>query len=151
MPKVNLDVIVRKATKEDLPHILDLYSELHPNDPPINKDSASVVWDQALYNGATYFVAESNGTIAATCYIVIIPNITKQCSSIGFIENIITSVSYRRLGLAKRLLEAVIEYAKEQGCYKVTLQSNVKRTDAHEFYESVGFDGNSKRAFEIRI
>jgi predicted GNAT family acetyltransferase len=151
MPMALTNVTIRKATKEDLPHILSLYSELHPNDPPINEDSATSVWNQALYSGVTYFVAESRGTIVATCYIAIIPNITKQCSPIGFIENIITSDSYRRLGIAKRLLEAVVEYAKAQGCYKVTLQSNVKRTVAHEFYKSVGFDGNSKRAFEIRL
>jgi len=151
MAKDNMNVTVRTATEEDLPHILDLYSELHPNAPSINKDSATAVWDQALQSGVTYFLAEIKGSIVATCYISIIPNITKQCSPIGFIENIITSAPYRRLGIAKRLLEAVVEYAKAQGCYKVTLQSNVKRTDAHEFYESVGFDGNSKRAFEIRI
>ena len=31
------------------------------------------------------------------------------------------------------------------------LQSGVTRPEAHKFYESMGFDGNSKRAFEIRF
>ena len=142
---------IRKAEKVDLPQILALYRELQPDDPPINEDLATVVWEQAVNNGVTYFVAESEGTIVATCYIAIIPNITRQCAPIGFIENIITSAPCRRFGIGKKLLGAAVEYAKAQGCYKVTLQSNIKRTEAHEFYESIGFDGNSKRAFEMRF
>jgi hypothetical protein len=34
---------------------------------------------------------------------------------------------------------------------KIILQSSAKRTEAHKFYEKCGFDGNSKRVFEIRI
>jgi GNAT superfamily N-acetyltransferase len=48
-------------------------------------------------------------------------------------------------------MEKAIKYAKEQNYYKILLQSGNKRTDAHRFYESLGFDGNSKKAFEIRL
>jgi len=145
------DITIRKAAKADLPHIFLLYRELQPDDPPINESKATAVWEKALYGGVTYFVAERNGAIVATCYVAIIPNITRRCSPIAFIENIVTSAPYRRLGIGKKLLKSVIEYAKEQGCYKATLQSSIKRAQAHEFYESVGFDGNSKRAYEIRF
>jgi len=145
------DVIIRKAVREDLPQIFALYQELQPDDPPTNEGMATAVWDKALDSGVTYFVAEIGGDVVATCYIAIIPNITRGCSPIGFIENIVTSASYRRIGIGKKLLKATVEYAKEQGCYKATLQSNSKRSEAHEFYKAVGFDGNSKRAFEIRF
>ena len=69
---------IRKAEKVDLPQIFALYRELQPDDPPINEDLATVVWEQAVNNGVTYFVAESEGTNVATCYIAIIPNITRQ-------------------------------------------------------------------------
>ena len=48
-------------------------------------------------------------------------------------------------------MENAIQYAREQNCYKVLLQSGSKRTDAYGFYESIGFDGESKRAFEMRL
>jgi GNAT superfamily N-acetyltransferase len=145
------DLKIRKAALADLPQMFTLYQELQPDDPPVNEKMAAEVWEKSLDSGVTYFVGETNGTIVATCYVAIILNITRGCSPIAFIENIITAAAYRRLGIGKKLLESAIGYAKEQGCYKVTLQSNVKRTDAHMFYKSVGFDGNSKKAFEIRF
>ena len=48
-------------------------------------------------------------------------------------------------------MEMAIEYAKENNCYKVTLQSGIKRTEAHKFYEKIGFNGGAKRAFELRF
>jgi hypothetical protein len=44
-----------------------------------------------------------------------------------------------------------IEYGKQINCYKIILQSSYKRKENHIFYEKCGFDGNSKRAFEIRF
>jgi len=145
------EIIVRTATKDDIPQLLELYRELQPDDPPIDENAAATVWDEALNSGVVYFVAECNGSIAASCCIAIIPNMTRQCSPIGYIENVITAAEYRRCGVGRQLLETAVDYAKTLGCYKVVLQSSIKRTQAHEFYESIGFDGDSKRAFEIRF
>ncbi|MDR2926400.1 MAG: GNAT family N-acetyltransferase [Azoarcus sp.] len=66
-------------------------------------------------------------------------------------ENVITNINYRKRCIGKNIMEKAIKYAKEQNYYKILLQSGNKRTDAHRFYESLGFDGNSKKAFEIRL
>ena len=146
-----MNIQIRKATNEDIPQLLELYAELQPHDPPINTDAAVAIFNQAANCGVTYFVADNDGKIVGTCYIAIIPNITRRCSPIGFIENVVTASAYRRHGIGRKLMNEATLYAKEQGCYKVTLQSGAKRTEAHKFYESVGFDGDSKRAFEIRF
>ena len=146
-----MNIVIRTAIKADIPQLLELYKELQPLDPSIDIKAATAVWERSVNNGITYFVAEDNGCIAATCYIAIIPNMTKQCSPIGFIENVVTAADYRRRGIGRKLIAAAVEFAKSQGCYKVTLQSGIERLEAHKFYESVGFDGNSKRAFEIRF
>ena len=98
-----------------------------------------------------YFVAKVNGRIIASCYVSVIPNLTRGGKSIGFIENVITDAAYRRKGIGKTIVQHAIAYAKMQNCYKVVLQSGNKRTDAHRFYEFIGFDGETKRAFEIRF
>ncbi|MDR1531520.1 MAG: GNAT family N-acetyltransferase [Clostridiales bacterium] len=146
-----MGVEIRMATTADLPQLLALFAELQPDDPPIDNSLAETVFEKAVKNGVRYFVAVDERRIVGSCFIAIIPNLTRRCSSIGFIENVVTATEYRRRGIGRILLNAATQYAKQQGCYKVALQSGVKRTDAHKFYESVGFDGDSKRAFEIRF
>jgi len=48
-------------------------------------------------------------------------------------------------------MEMAIDHARRNNCYKAILQSGNKRTDAHRFYEAIGFDGSSKKAFEVRL
>ena len=142
---------IRQATPSDIPSILSLYAELHLADGAIPLEMAESSFSQAMQSGVIYFVAVEDEKIIGSLYIAIIPNITKQCASIGFIENVVVAEKYRRKGIGKSLIEAAVQTAKDKGCYKVILSSNIKRTEAHKFYESIGFDGNSKRTFEIRF
>jgi GNAT superfamily N-acetyltransferase len=148
-----MSIKIRTATKADVPQLIELYKELITGDPPIDYNTAAEVFDKAESCDVTYFVAcdDVAGRIAATAYIAIIPNMTRQCSPVGFIENVVTAADYRRMGIGRKLFDAVVEYAKSRGCYKVTLSSGNARKEAHEFYEALGFDGDSKRTFEMRF
>ena len=48
------------------------------------------------------------------------------------------------------LIERAIAMAKEAGCYKVSLTSNKRRTEAHRFYERLGFQ-RTHEAFRINF
>jgi GNAT superfamily N-acetyltransferase len=137
--------------ENELSLLLDLYKQLNPNDDVINEFTAKNIWEQINTQNIKYFIAKDNGKIIASCYICIIPNLTRNGKSIGFIENVITDNDYRKKGIGKNIMENAIKYAKDQNCYKIILQSGNKRTDAHSFYESLGFNGESKKAFEIRV
>jgi len=45
----------------------------------------------------------------------------------------------RRRGIGRALMDQAIGIARQAGCYKLFLGSNVKRADAHEFYRALGF------------
>jgi len=137
--------------ENELLSLLELYKQLNPEDNTINESTAKNIWKNIEIQNIKYFIAKENGKIIASCYICVIPNLTRGGKSIGFIENVITDIEYRGKGIGKNIIKNAIEYAKEQNCYKILLQSGNKRTDAHGFYESIGFDGESKRAFEIRL
>ena len=136
--------------ESELSSLLELYKQLNVDDV-IDENTAKSIWENIIKQDIKYFVAKENGKIMASCYICIIPNLTRGGKSIGFIENVITDVKYRRKGIGKTVMENAIKYAKEQNCYKVLLQSGKTRADAHPFYESIGFDGESKKAFELRF
>jgi len=139
------------AKKEHLPMILELYKQLFPEETPIDINIANKIWEEIEDHDIIYFIAIENGIIISSCYLAIIPNLTRKGKSIGFIENVITDEKYRKKGIGKKLIEMAIEYGKQNNCYKIILQSGYKRKENHIFYEKCGFDGNSKRAFEIRF
>ncbi|MEO1404769.1 MAG: GNAT family N-acetyltransferase, partial [Cyanobacteria bacterium J06635_1] len=37
------------------------------------------------------------------------------------------------------LMQQAIQLCADRGCYKVQLSSNLRRTQAHDFYKSLGF------------
>ena len=114
-------------------------------------NEAYKIWDIIEKNNIRYFLAKENEKIIGSLYICIIPNLTFNGKSIGFIENVIIDHNYRQKGIGKKLMEMAAEYAKENNCYKVVLQSGIKRPEAHKFYENIGFNGSSKKAFELRF
>jgi len=138
-------------SENELLSLSELYRQLNSDDEVINEFSAKNIWENIKKQNIKYFFAKENGRIIASCYICIIPNLTRGGKSIGFIENVITDKDYRKRGIGKKIMENAIQYAKEQNCYKVILQSGNERIDAHEFYKSLGFDGESKKAFELRF
>jgi GNAT superfamily N-acetyltransferase len=140
-----------EGKRDDLLQILELYKQLNPSNNDFTTDEANKIWDKIEINEIKYFVGKQDGMIIASCYISIIPNLTFNGKSIGFIENVITDEKYRRQGIGKKVIEMAIEYAKKENCYKVVLQSGIKRTTAHKFYEAIGFNGESKKAFEMRF
>jgi GNAT superfamily N-acetyltransferase len=137
-------------TENELSSLLELYQQLS-SDNVIDEITAKSIWQNIKNQNIKYFIAKENEKIIASCYVCIIPNLTRGGKSVGFIENVITDEKYRKRGIGKTVMENVIKYAKEQYCYKVLLQSGNKRTDAHPFYEKIGFDGTSKKAFEMRF
>ncbi len=142
----------RTAQKKDLAGILILYKQLNPEEEIIDLEKAHSIWDATENSNVTkYFVAADKEKIVSTCNITLVPNLTRNGRSFAVIENVITDNNYRKRGIGKRVMQNAIEYAKENNCYKVVLLSSIKRTESHRFYESIGFNGNSKKGFEIRF
>ena len=136
----------------DLAGILDLYKQLDAGNDRYEEGAATAAWKEILGDESIrYYVAVDEGKIIGTCFIVIVTNLTKGVRPFAIIENVITDEDHRGKGIGKTLIGMAVERAKARNCYKVQLMSNVKRKDAHLFYERIGFDGNSKRGFEIRF
>ena len=139
------------AKKEHLPMILELYKQLAPEECPIDIVTANKIWEEIEKNQIKYFIAIDGDRVVSSCYLAIIPNLTRNGRLNGFIENVITDTQYRKRGIGKKVIEMAIDYGKQNNCYKIVLLSGYKRKENHIFYEKCGFDGDSKRAFEIRF
>jgi GNAT superfamily N-acetyltransferase len=61
--------------------------------------------------------------------------IGRVCEIVG----LVVDESHRRVGVARRLMEAVEQWAIERGLEQVSLRSNVVRPESHAFYEKIGY------------
>lgn len=142
----------RIATKNDLQNIITLNKQLNPDEQIIDYDKALIIWDSIEKTQIIqYFIAVNGNEIVSMCCISIIPNLTRKGRPYSIIENVITDIKHRRQGIGKNVVLSAVEYAKKSNCYKVLLLSSIKRVEAHKFYEAIGFNGNSKKGFEIRF
>lgn len=64
--------------------------------------------------------------------------------------SIVVDESCRGQGIGRRLVEASIEQARAWSCDRLELTSRLERTDAHAFYETVGFTHTSKK-FQMAV
>ena len=142
----------RRLTSDDLPSLLELYNQLDEDNDKCSFEESEKVWREIENNSnIQYFGAVDNGKVVSTCYAVYIPNLTRGNRGICFIENVVTDKDYRSKGLASKVIDMAVSFAKERNCYKAILQSGISRTEAHKFYENRGFNGTSKKAFDMRF
>lgn len=143
--------VVRPAREDDLPGLQALYLHLNAEDPPADPAEARAAWDGLLHSGlTTVLVAEAEGRLAASCTLVVIPNITRGARPYALIENVVTHEAHRRKGLGHAVLAAALDRAWEAGCYKAMLATGSKQEGTLRFYEGAGFERGGKTFFQIR-
>jgi GNAT superfamily N-acetyltransferase len=137
---------VRAATESDIPRIQELYRQLSFTTPPpdIPRPSAEeyrrVFQEMNALNGYEIIVAEEAGEVIGTTVLAILPGMAHGVSPFAVIEYVVVDEKQRGKGIGKQLMEYCIERAIEAGCYKIMLTSDKRRTEAHEFYKSLGFE-----------
>jgi GNAT superfamily N-acetyltransferase len=90
--------------------------------------------------GQLLVVAEADGgRVVGTLQLSILPGLSRRGASRALIEAVRVHADERGAGLGTRLVRWAIEEASRQGCAVVQLTSDASRSDAHRFYERLGF------------
>lgn len=148
MKELSSKVVVRELSDSDLDGIMTLYMELHDNPFPEKDRRFMKIWNRIISDPDHHIiVADVDGIIAASCVCVIIPNLTRGQRPYAFIENVVTSASYRRRGLASACLDFAREIAIKENCYKMMLLTGSKEAGTLRFYENAGYNSSDKTAF----
>ncbi|PWV90959.1 acetyltransferase (GNAT) family protein [Paenibacillus cellulosilyticus] len=145
--------IIRTIQAHELEDLLLLYKDLHKQDDPLERgERLQQQWARMLANpGMEIWVMESEGSLAASCTLVIVDNLTRGGRPYALIENVVTRADQRRRGYGHAVLRQVIESAREQGCYKVMLMTSSKSDEVHQFYEGAGFTKGVKTGFIVKL
>lgn len=138
---------VRDATAADLPRILELLDQLplSPDDARRDPDSARAERYQAAFREIEgsdrhrLLAVEVDGRIVGTCVVIVVPNLSHEGQPWAIVENVVIDEGERGKRYGELLMQRTREIAQEAGCYKLTLTSSKPRTDAHRFYQRLGF------------
>ncbi|GAA2222185.1 MULTISPECIES: GNAT family N-acetyltransferase [Streptomyces] len=84
-------------------------------------------------------VAAREGKVVGTLQLTIIPGLSRRGATRSIIEGVRIHADERGSGLGTRLIEWAIEESRNLECQLVQLTSDKTRTDAHRFYERLGF------------
>ena len=143
--------MIRIAKEHDFEGIMNLLRQLNPDDPVISDGRDKVIFERILKeSNLRILILEESGKILSTCYLNIIPNLTRNAAPYAIIENVVTDTAFRNPGFGKKLMAFALESAWKAGCYKVMLQTGSKKESTHKFYSSCGFAGGEKFAFNAR-
>ena len=143
-------VIIRAATEDDIPRILELYkelvittSEVEQNRNPSLEDYRRVYAQIRAMPGHELLIAEEEGEVIGSVVLLIVPNLSHGTSPWAVVENLIVTRKQRRRGVGRQLMKDAIARAREAGCYEIQLNSNKKRRGAHQFYGEMGFQASA--------
>jgi GNAT superfamily N-acetyltransferase len=143
-------LIIRPASRSDLPQLLALYPHLDPADRIPSVEVAERRFeDLQRYDGSGILVGICEQALVASCTLVVIPNLTRGGQPYGLIENVVTHLAFRGRGFGRQLLQAAVAAAWQADCYKVMLMTGSKKPSTLAFYCSAGFEQN-KTGFQIR-
>lgn len=139
---------IRELGIEDLPDILELYTQLHDNPLPLINEHVTSVWNKIIRAEDHHVIGGYlDETLVSSCVIVVIPNLTHNQRPYAVIENVITDAAYRGQGHASALLNYAKDIATEENCYKIMLMTSSKDDSTLSFYENAGYNRQDKTAF----
>ena len=135
----------RPAKREDLPEIVRMLAddflgatrERYENPLPEIYVKAFEEIDADKNN--ELIVAEKDGEIVGTLQITFTPSISFQGGKRATVESVRIDEKQRGQGIGKELMKWAINRAREEKCFSMQLTTNAERTDAHRFYENLGF------------
>ncbi len=137
------DLEIRAAVTEDIPAIVGMLA-----DDPLGSQRESpddlTPYLAALERLAAdpnqhLVVAVREGRVVGTLQLTIVPGLSRKGATRSIIEAVRIHADERGSGLGTQLIEWAIDESRRQGCQLVQLTSDGTRTDAHRFYERLGF------------
>jgi GNAT superfamily N-acetyltransferase len=144
-------LVLRLAHFDDFDALMALYRQLNPDDtdsprPPLEDILLRILASDHL----EIAVAERDGRVVATCYLNVIPNLTRGGSPYAVMENVVVEEGLRGHGVGRALVRWSLGRAWARGCYKVLLQTGSREERTHRFYAACGFSATEKFAFVAR-
>lgn len=138
-------VFLREATEADLDEVLALYQgvEDSPGHVLTLAEARAILARFRAYPSYRLWVAcesaEPGADVVGTYALLVMHNLAHRGAPSAIVEDVVVAADRKGQGIGRQMMAHAVHLAREASCYKLALSSHRKRTDAHAFYESLGF------------
>lgn len=137
-----MDFVIRTAVRTDVPAIVAMLADdplgarrEQPGDPAYLAAFDAIAADP----NQLLVVADVDGTAVGTLQLTFIAGLSRRGATRAQIEAVRVRADLRGSGLGNRLITWAVDTARDRGCAMVQLTTDASRTDAHRFYQRLGF------------
>jgi GNAT superfamily N-acetyltransferase len=140
-----MSVRFRRAMLTDLPFIVhmladdELGSTRERDEVPL-PDSYQQAFE-TIHNDPNHelIVAELDGQIVGTLHLMFLPSLSYQGGLRAQVESVRVDKKFQNQTIGSQMMNHAIQQAKIRGAHLMQLTTHQTRTDAHRFYERLGF------------
>lgn len=145
----NLDI--RAAVDGDIPGILRVLADSGiDGGKSFTVEEAREHWSRVRVPNVRLMAAVTDGEVVGTYVLMVLDKLGKRGARVGVVEDVAVAPGRQGQGIGRAMMAHAMEECRKAGCYKLALSSNVRRTAAHRFYESLGFERHGY-SFVVRV
>ncbi len=141
---------IERATIEDIPELCTLLdylfeqeSEFEPHREAQARGLNAVINDEDV---GDILVLRQAGEVVAMVNLLYTVS-TALGARVAILEDMVVLPEVRNQGIGSKLLEHAIQFAKEQGCQRISLLTDSDNEGAHRFYQQHDFSRSSMLTF----
>jgi ribosomal protein S18 acetylase RimI-like enzyme len=137
---------IREARTGDVSTLVNLIRALGYE---VDEDGVGARLGDLADQGRPTLIAETDRIVG--CITLGITPVLHRPRPVGRITMLVVAEEARGQGWGRLLVEAAEHYLREAGCGLIEVTSNLRRADAHAFYERLGYERTSYRFYRPLI
>ena len=135
------EIVIRELKKEDLWNGFLTSLDSLREASNIKKEKAEEIFEKINANEDHIIaVAEIEGKIVGSTTLLIESKFIHKGGIVGHIEDVVVNKNFQGRKIGEKIVNYLLEYAKNRGCYKTILDCT---DDVKPFYEKMGFKHNA--------
>jgi ribosomal protein S18 acetylase RimI-like enzyme len=144
-------ITIDKLAYDDLNSLKLLYEDGFENSA--SDYSKMVETYNTIKDNTSYIIlcAKIDGRVVGSVMGIVCSELFGKCLPFMVVENVVVLNGFRRLGIAKQLMQKLEEYAKMNRCTTILFVSSEHRKGAHKLYESLGYGIDKVNGYRKRL
>lgn len=135
-------MIWREAIREDVPAIVAMLSDdiLGKSRESADMNLYLTAFDAMRAEGSNQIIVGDDAGLVMACYqLTFITGLSLTAARRALLEGVRVAASHRGQGIGEAMMQDAENRARAAGCSLIQFTTNKARTDAHRFYDRMGF------------